>query len=227
MRFRIAFVVFGSAPGIFALARVARTSGSSRLMIVSKVWSWRCGSQFSIHAGVGVNLPVGVHVPVADAEAWLVRDAVLFDLSGILPRAFSDMPLSWCGTASSTRGERGRALGGGGGGEVVVGDVTRGVGVGVPFFAAAASSSSPFFFPTSSSLSSSSPIANGVCSSCTCNGLGGVVIDGVSGILSKDVFGLASPRSFFNRVCRSISSCPLSSVKFLNASNRLLDLKIA
>lgn len=128
--------------------------------------------------------------------------------AGILPLAFSDMPLICVGTASST---------------LTTEDARDGFSLGLDWAGVGLSSWSL------SSSSSSSPIAKVASSSGTSLSVGvlGCATVGLRRLstelrleMSNGSDG-ATP-SFLWRFRRSISSCPLSSVKLRKASNRFL-----
>ena len=136
--------------------------------------------------------------------------------SGSLPRAFSDMPRSCNGTASSACPDVEAVS------DIAVGDATIGdlgdVGTDSLVFAGFGSS----LPPSSSSSSESSPISK---ASGDEGGSDPPPFFGrcISDML-KDAFGelsTPSPRSFLSLFSRSISSWPCSSVKSRRASKRL------
>lgn len=132
-------------------------------------------------------------------QLWLlakVRTCMGVYIPGNLPRAFSDMPLSCNGTVSSTPDD--------------IDDALEGCSVGVDSAGVGWSSSS-------SSSSSSSPIAN-VPSSGTSLNEGarkcvGLLILSTEPLLLSDRSWGSRALSFLLLFRRSISSCPLSSVK--------------
>lgn len=165
-------------------------------------------------------------VPIENTVAlWLFRLVVLFCLendgcpAGIFPLAFSDMPRSCIGTASSTEtsteeetdGVREFCLDG---------DDCDGVG----------------WRLSSSSESSSSPMANAVLSSGTLLSVGVLLLAGLRALslelVRRTRAGLAgepgSPEAAFLRsLSRSISACPLFKVKVRSASHRFFDRNTA
>lgn len=130
----------------------------------------------------------------------------LYTPAGILPRAFSDMPRSCVGTASSTTDEARDGFS--------LGSECDGVG------------------RSSSLSSSSSPIVNVPSSSGTLLNAGAREC-AVAGLLKLSTELLVDSTSkedrvsFLRRLRLSISSCPLSSVKFRKASKRFLLRNIA
>jgi hypothetical protein len=193
--------------------------GKSALIRVSIVWRGSSGSQESIQNVVGVK-PVGPVVRTGDATLLDDTLVVLFwrekddEPTGILPRAFSDMPRSWIGMLSSadeaTDGVRELRK---------EGDDWEGVG-----------------WLRSSSESSESPIANVPSSSGTSER--DVLFDRLAVfrvVLSPEStwLGLVTVSdaplniSFLRRAIRSISCCPLSRVNARSASMRLFDFRMA
>lgn len=184
------------------------TRADTCCVVVKIVCSGNSGSQLSIHCDVGSNCPVW---DWPDTE-YPLRLLMLFCLeklctpAGILPRAFSDMPRSCVGTASSTTEEAREGFS--------LGSDCDGVG------------------RSSSLSSSSSPIVNVPSSSGTLLNAGAreCVVAGLLKLSTELLVDSTSKEdrvSFLLRLRLSISSCPLSRVKFRNASKRFLFLKIA
>lgn len=169
------------------------------------VWSGSSGSQLSIHWAVGSNKPLWdcpeMEYPLRLVMLFCLEK--LWDPAGILPRAFSDMPRSCVGTASSTL-EMEDARDG-----FSLGSECDGVG------------------RSSSLSSSSSPMVNVPSSSGTLLNAGGRewAMDGLlklSNELLVESISEDARASFRRRFLFSISSCPLSRVKLRSASKRFL-----
>ena len=183
-------------------------------MTVRIVCRGSSGSQLSIQCVDGSKLPV-IDWPAAE---WLPKLVVLFCLekagtpAGILPLAFSDMPLTCVGTASSTSATE---------------EAREGFSLGLDWAGVGLSSWSL--------SSSSSPMANVESSSGTLLSVGvfGCVTVGLRKLSTELRLELMSngsdgaAPSFLWRFRRSISSWPLSRVKLRNASNRFLFFRTA
>jgi hypothetical protein len=181
-------------------------SGEDRMVRI--VWRGRSGSQESSQAGEGVKPVVGVWMTGArdasDVELfWREKEGWP---AGILPRAFSDMPRSWRGTAAASMEEEREGVP-----ESVGPEVEDWEGVGARVASSSESSESPMV---------KGPSASGMCVRVGVRAVGlkvlsvGVAAVGLSGLWPAERISLR------RWLMRSISAWPLSSVKARRASNR-------